>query len=219
DSMMDELTKDKEARAKATLDETQATFERSRLWIIVALLVGAAIGITLALVISRGVTRPLRTAVEATNRIAKGDFAVSLESDAKDEIGDMLRAMNAMVASAGGSIREVGGVMRAISEGDLTKTVDQDYEGVFGEMKDAANETVLKLSVVINEVTSAADSLSGASEEVSATAQSLSQAASEQAAGVEETSASIEQMTASISQNTDNAKVTDSMATKAAIDA
>ncbi len=69
------------------------------------------------------------------------------------------------------------------------------------------------------EVNSGAEALAGASEEVSATAQSLSQAASEQAAGVEETSASIEQMTASISQNTENAKVTDGMATKAASEA
>ncbi|OYO29072.1 methyl-accepting chemotaxis protein [Janthinobacterium sp. PC23-8] len=75
------------------------------------------------------------------------------------------------------------------------------------------------LSSVIRDVNSVVDSLSSASEEVSATAQSLSQAASEQAAGVEETSASIEQMTASISQNTENARVTDGMATKAAQEA
>ena len=54
---------------------------------------------------------------------------------------------------------------------------------------------------------------------VSATAQSLSQATSEQASGVEETSASVEQMTASISQNTENSKVTDAMASKAATEA
>jgi methyl-accepting chemotaxis protein len=49
--------------------------------------------------------------------------------------------------------------------------------------------------------------------------ESLSQASSEQAASVEETSSSMEEMTASISQNTENAKVTDSMATKAAAEA
>jgi methyl-accepting chemotaxis protein len=75
------------------------------------------------------------------------------------------------------------------------------------------------LSQVVREVRAVVDALANASEEVSATAQSLSQAASEQAAGVEETSASIEQMTASISQNTENAKVTDGMATKAAQEA
>ncbi|MFA5916383.1 MAG: methyl-accepting chemotaxis protein [Burkholderiales bacterium] len=75
------------------------------------------------------------------------------------------------------------------------------------------------LTQIMRDVRRVADSLSSASAQVSATAQSLSQASSEQAAGVEETSASIEQMTASISQNTENAKVTDGMAAKAAKEA
>ena len=44
----------------------------------------------------------------------------------------------------------------------------------------------------------------------------MSQASTEQAASVEETSASVEEMSASIAQNTENAKVTDGMAGKAA---
>ena len=83
----------------------------------------------------------------------------------------------------------------------------------------AMKTMVGRLSEVVNDVNSGAQALASASEEISATAQSLSQAASEQAAGVEETSASMEQMTSSIAQNTENAKVTDGMATKAAIDA
>jgi methyl-accepting chemotaxis protein len=57
--------------------------------------------------------------------------------------------------------------------------------------------------------------ISTATTEVSATAQSLSQGATEQSSSVEEISASVEQMTASIAQNTENAKVTNQMATKA----
>src|SRR5471030_2523012 len=47
----------------------------------------------------------------------------------------------------------------------------------------------------------------------------LSQVVSEQAAGTEQTSASVEQLTATISQNTENAKVTDGIASKAAAEA
>jgi methyl-accepting chemotaxis protein len=72
---------------------------------------------------------------------------------------------------------------------------------------------------VIGEVVDAAESITTASEQVSATAQSLSQATSEQAASVEETSASMEEMSSSITQNTENAKVTDSMASKASTEA
>jgi len=127
-----------------------------------------------AWLLTRSVTQPIKAAVEVANRLADGDLTVSIDSQAKDETGQLLRAMQHMIG---------------------------------------------KLSQVVHEVNSGAESLAGASEEVSATAQSLSQASSEQAAGVEETSASIEQMTASISQNTDNAKITDGMATRAAAEA
>jgi len=116
------------------------------------------------------------------------------------------------------SVVDVVEVMGAMSEGDLTRKVQGRYEGTFADMQTYVNAMVDKLSEVVGEVNTGAEALAGASEEVSATAQALSQASSEQAAGVEETSASIEQMTASITQNTENAKVTDGMATKAASD-
>src|SRR5476649_806931 len=78
---------------------------------------------------------------------------------------------------------------------------------------------VRSLSSIVREVQMVVGQLTSASQEVSATAQTLSQASSEQAASVEETSASVEQMTASIAQNAQNAKVTDGMATQAAIEA
>jgi len=117
----------------------------------------------------------------------------------------------------GGEPAHVAEIAMGVSNGDLTLAIDtrqNDNSSVLFAMK----TMVAKLSRVVTEVNNSAEALAGASEEVSATAQSLSQASSEQAAGVEETSASIEQMTASITQNTENAKVTDGMATKAASD-
>jgi len=110
-------------------------------------------------------------------------------------------------------------VANQLAEGDLTAKIESTTKDETGQLLRAMQHMITKLSQVVSEVNSSAEALAGASEEVSATAQSLSQAASEQAAGVEETSASIEQMAASISQNTENAKVTDGMATKAAQEA
>ncbi|WP_301151095.1 methyl-accepting chemotaxis protein [Metapseudomonas otitidis] len=122
-------------------------------------------------------------------------------------------------------LRQLGGepayaadVVSRIAAGDLTTTVDTK-PGDTSSMLAAIKTMVEKLGQIIGEVRSNADSLSSASEEISATAQSMSQGASEQAASVEETSASMEQMSASIAQNTENAKVTDGMAGKAAREA
>jgi methyl-accepting chemotaxis protein len=158
-----------------------------------------------------------RTVVEAANR---GNFDARVDLNGLQGFQrDMGDGLNQLAATTGASITDVVRVMGAMSDGDLTQTIDKHYDGAFGELKKYANTTVAKLAQVVAEVNANAEGLAAASEQVSATANSLAQAASEQAAGVEETSASVEQMTASVAQNTDNAKVTDAMASRAASEA
>jgi len=118
-----------------------------------------------------------------------------------------------------GPINQAVGVANQLAEGDLSAKIEVNSKDETGMLLAAMQAMVGKLTQIITEVRSASDNLSSASEEVSATAQSLSQGASEQAASVEETSASIEQMSASIAQNTENAKVTDGMASKSSKEA
>ena len=110
-------------------------------------------------------------------------------------------------------------VSRNIAEGDLSMDIDSTRKDEIGKVLHSMHQMLVKLRQIIGEVRTAADNLSNAAGQVSATAQSLSQSSSEQAAAVEETTSSMEQMTASISQNTENAKVTDGMASKAATEA
>ena len=118
----------------------------------------------------------------------------------------------------GGEPNYVASLVKDISDGDLTvkfELRENDQTSLVANIQNM----VRKLSQIVGDVNSASDALASASEEVSATSQSLSQGASEQAASVEETTSSVEQMSASIEQNTENAKVTDGMASKAAKEA
>ena len=144
---------------------------------------------------------------------------LSVRADAAKHLGDfrkVIQGINATLESVVVPVNEVMAVLGGVAQGDLTHNVDGNYQGDLRELKNMVNNAVSKMASVIAEVLIATEALSNASEQVSATAQSLSQASSEQAASVEETSASIEQMTSSISQNTENAKVTDGMASQAA---
>ncbi|MBY0454694.1 MAG: MCP four helix bundle domain-containing protein [Burkholderiaceae bacterium] len=144
---------------------------------------------------------------------------LSVRADAAQHSGDFRKVMegiNATLESVVVPINETMSVLSAVEQGDLTRSVKGHYEGNLGELRDMVNNAVAKMADVIAEVMDAAETLSNAAGQVSATAQSLSQASSEQAASVEETSASVEQMTSSIAQNTENAKITDNMASQAA---
>jgi methyl-accepting chemotaxis protein len=141
------------------------------------------------------------------------------ESQHRGQFKTVIHGMNQIMEAVNTPVDDIKRAMAQVETGDLTTAIQRDYHGAFGELKDAINNTVQRLQGIITEVRSAGDALSSASDEVSATAQSMSQGATEQAASVEETTASVEEMSASISQNTENAKVTDGIAAKAAKDA
>ncbi len=149
-----------------------------------------------------------------------GNFTTRLNEQGKvGFFAKLSRDFNLLMQTSNDGLNEVLRVLAALAQGDLTQTINKDYQGTFGALKIASNETVNKLSSIVTDVILATDALSNASEQVSATSQALSQAASEQAASVEETSASIEQMAAGINQNAENAKITDGIAAKASKDA
>jgi methyl-accepting chemotaxis protein len=181
-------------------------------------------------------------AVEYRKRV---NALIKFQGDLMDEVGqaaaETVSAARALMIALGaaavlmgivigflitrGLLKQLGGepdyaadVARKVADGDLTVVVETKASDT-SSLLFAMRGMVEKLSRVIGDVRSSADGLSAASEQVSATSQSLSQGASEQAASLEETSASIEQMSASINQNTENAKVTDGIANKAAKDA
>ncbi len=153
---------------------------------------------------------------------AANNGALDVRADSSKYQGEYLKivkGINDMLDKIVMPINDVMAVLKLVEAGDLTAPVVNQYEGQLEELKQTVNNTIAKLLMVINEVSQSADNIASASEQVNATAQSISQATNEQAASVEETSASVEQMSASINQNTENSKVTDGIASKAAKDA
>ncbi|TAN69649.1 MAG: methyl-accepting chemotaxis protein [Methylobacter sp.] len=173
----------------------------------------------------------LNTAIDAVNALvadagmlaqAALEGRLETRADASKHQGDYRKIVEGVNNTLDGVIlpvNEVVSVLTDMEKGDLTRTVNGHYKGQLEDFKDTVNNTIAKISQVISEVNCAAANIASASEEVSSTAQSMSQATTEQASSVEETCASVEQMSASISQNTENAKVTDSMATQASTEA
>ena len=157
--------------------------------------------------------------VRVFGALAAGDLSQRITREYAGTFGQLKNDANVTSEQLAGIIDDVGRVFSGVANGDLTQRITRDAEGIFNQVKQDANSSSEKLASIIDEVRGAADALTGAANQVSATAQSLSQAASEQAASVEETSASVDVMSASISQTSENAKVTDGMATKASKEA
>lgn len=152
---------------------------------------------------------------ELVQMAVQGDFTrrVTIETDSKF-FTTLISGMNQLMQTADAGLNEVARVLAALASGDLSQRITNDYEGTFGQLKDDANTTSLRLSQIITDVRSAASALSNASQQVSSTAQILSQTANEQAAGVEHTTDAVANLSVSVAQNSENAKVTNTMASE-----
>ncbi|WP_224997826.1 methyl-accepting chemotaxis protein [Cesiribacter sp. SM1] len=109
-------------------------------------------------------------------------------------------------------------VVKEISEGNLTVTVNNHSNDEVGTLLQGMSRMVTKLKEVLSSVSMASGNIAMASSQMSSTSQQMAQGSQEQAASAEEISSSMEQMAANIGQNTDNAQQTEKIALKAAED-
>lgn len=106
-----------------------------------------------------------------------------------------------------------------VANGDLTVQINSRYKDETGRLAHSLAVMVERLRAIVGEAKEGANKVASGSSEVTGSAQTMADGANRQAASVEQVSASMEEMISQISRNTDNARKTEKMATKAAEDA
>jgi methyl-accepting chemotaxis protein len=166
----------------------------------------------------------LKALIDDTGTLAESaiEGRLDVRADARAHAGGFRRiveGINSTLDAVIGPLNEVSRVLTGMERGDLTQTITTPYRGQLEELRLATNNTAAKLSTTVSDVIGATNQLHNASAQISGASQSMSQSTTEQAGSVEVTSASVEQMAASINQNSDNARVTEGIAAKAAAEA
>ncbi len=128
------------------------------------------------------------------------------------ELGESL---NQLLQASETGLNEVVRVLGALSRGDLTETITNDYSGIFGQLKNDSNTTVENLKDIISQIKEATDSINTASKEIAAGNNDLSHRTEEQAASLEQTAASMEELTSTVQANSQNAKHANQLAVDA----
>ncbi|MCF7967199.1 MAG: Tar ligand binding domain-containing protein [Methylobacter tundripaludum] len=148
---------------------------------------------------------------------SKGDFTKRFDLRGKRgflrELGE---GLNQMLFISETGLNEVARVLGALSRGDLTETITNEYQGTFGQLKDDSNTTVEKLKAIINQIKDATDCINAGAKEIAAGNNDLSYRTEEQAARLEETAASMYELTSTVQHNTENAKQVNQLAIGAA---
>ncbi len=135
--------------------------------------------------------------------------------DTADKQGFFLRlseSINEMVATIGNTMDDINVVMSALSRGDLTQNIENQYRGAFGDVAESVNETVDKLSQIVGEIRSSAQEVSATAKEILDGNNSLSARTEHQASALEQTASSMEEITSTVKQNSDNAQLANQLA-------
>ncbi|MBC3918722.1 MCP four helix bundle domain-containing protein [Undibacterium sp. CY18W] len=125
--LVDKLVELSQAESERALVTNDSLFSSSRLWIAGILAVAMLLSVILALWIARLISRPLRAAVSIAESAASGDLTVSIEVGSEDEIGQLLRAMQAMNTSLQklvGQVREGTDAISTASQEIATGNLD-----------------------------------------------------------------------------------------------
>jgi len=150
------------------------------------------------------------------NSASTGDLSQRIElADKKGFFKTLSLGVNDLVDVNERVINDTVRVIGAMAKGDLNSTIDADYQGIFGQLKNNANGTQLKLTAIIGEIRETANLVSAGSSEIALGNADLSQRTEAQAATLEETASSMEEMTASVKESAENAESSANLALEA----
>ncbi len=147
---------------------------------------------------------------------AHGDFERRLALAGKQGFLESLaRGINRLLETSAGGLADLTRVLDALSEGDLTRRMEADYQGTLGRLKDDTNATVERLRSVVGRIKVASEAIHTAAREIAAGNQDLSRRTEEEAASLDQTASAMAELSATVQQNADNARQANELARSA----
>ncbi|MGZ6744634.1 MAG: methyl-accepting chemotaxis protein [Nocardioides sp.] len=158
------------ARADASVQRAQDSYDRSRWIVYTALALGLVLVLVASYVVSLRVSGRIKRAAAAMRGLAEGDLAQTLELGSKDEVGQMSVALDTACRHLREAMAAMGGNAHALA------SASEELSTVSARMSGSADESAAQAEMV-----------SAAAEQVSGNVQTV-------AAGTEEMSASISEI-------------------------
>jgi methyl-accepting chemotaxis protein len=115
------------------------------------LLLSALLVAVVVFMLRRLVASPLADSVRVVQRIAEGDFAVKLDVQRRDELGELARALDSMRSTLGDIVAAQGEMFRQHEAGAISYRLEHArYRGAFQEMAAGVN-TLAQSHIAVQE--------------------------------------------------------------------
>ncbi|MBS3963373.1 MAG: PAS domain-containing protein [Methylomonas sp.] len=159
------------------------------------------------------IEREIETIVECV-KAGQLDQRLSL-ADKQGFFAKLSEGINQLADVIEGVLGDIGNTMGGMAEGDLTRRITRDYQGIYLDCKNDINATIDKLNEIFGQVIESATYINNSSQEIASGNNNLSQRAEQQAANLEQTAASMEELTSTVKNNADNAQQANAVASSA----
>jgi methyl-accepting chemotaxis protein len=193
---MQDLATFNEKGAAAADKEGDQIFSSSRMWIAALLVMAVVLGSLLAVLITRGISRPLDSAVRMAEAVAAGDLTQTREVHGHDEVAQLLRAQVAMTEKLRGIVSEVRSGVESVSTASAQiATGNQDLSSRTEQTASNLQQTASSMEQITGTVGQSAD-----------TAKQANQLAATAAEAATRGGEVVEQVVSSMQQITDSSK-------------
>jgi len=197
-------------------DEAKEMYADTRMMNVVIAAIALLLGIVLAFLITRSITRPLFAALTLSKTLAQGDLTVSIDSKAKDETGQLLEAMKQMVDKLKAVVSDVMAAADNVAAGSqqLSSNSEEMSQGAT-EQAAAAEEASSSMEQMSSNIRQNADN----AQQTEAIARKSAENAGEGGKAVAQTVTAMKEIAGKISIIEEIARQTNLLALNAAIEA
>ena len=182
-------------------DSSSAAATQTRNTVYLALVLGALAVVAIAVLLTRGISGPLRRSVHVLEGLADGRLDQTLDVDTRDEVGDMARALNRAVGSLATAMRAIDANAQTLSAASeemmATSTQLSGNASSSARQVEAVSSATAQVSTAVGTVAAGTEEMGASIREIAQNATQASEVAQRAVASAATTTTTVAKLGAS----------------------
>ncbi len=164
-------------------------------WVVTLLVIATGLTLLFAWLLTNSITRPISSALDAAEEIAKGNLTRPITVDGSDEAGRLLRAMATMQEKLRDTLQRISGSATQLASAaeELNSVTDESARGLTQQ-----NNEIEQAATAVNEMTSAVEEVARNAVSTSEASKNATTSAGDGRDLVQETVSAIERMSGDV---------------------
>lgn len=193
----------------ATSALSKADLSKSTVQLVLIMILCTLITLIVIIIIStrllRNYIHPINDVVAVADKLAMGDFSVSIEAIYHDEIGNLADTFAQMAARLRLIIKDITRGLTEMASGNFNIAPEVENVGDFKAIETALTTVITDLSNTLREINETAETVAENSGQISDGAQALTEGATDQASSIEELQSIITNVSEQVQKNAEYA--------------